>query len=217
MKNNIYIRIFILCILASCAGCGKEHETSKPEEILVSVENDSNTFSEPLPVPEGRKIEEQCFDVELESFGTVTFTSYAPDTEVQEMGDVLFGLEKEGALIYQFPFVMEGNRRPLQSFFKIQEISFQDYDTDGHEDLLILVEYRTLTYREENNTITEIRLYRNQSEQGDYILDTERMNVLNRNQWNHSVREAMEHMGDVGKRLLLDYLEDLAEEVDSSG
>lgn len=38
------------------------------------------------------------------------------------------------------------------------------------------------------------------------------MDMLNRNQWNHSVDEVMEHMGEAEQRLLLEYLTDLTEE-----
>ena len=158
------------------------------------------------------KIRDQCFQVELEGQGEVTFVSCAPDQSAKETEDAVFWLERDGEIQYQFPYVMEGNCRPQQSFVQVREVCFQDYDEDEKKDVMIVVEYRPLTGTEDQENITEVRLYRNRPDRREFALDTDRMDMLNRNQWNHSVDEVMEHMGEAEQRLLLEYLTDLTEE-----
>lgn len=207
--------LLFLCLLALCAGCGKKDRAGEEagERSGEKAGAEEDVSAKALPVPEGPKIDGQCFDVKLDRFGDVTFASYAPDPQLP-MGDAVFGLEKDGVLIYQFPPVMEGNRRPQQNFLGIQEIGFPDYDGDGCKDVAVLAEYETLTNPEAQDTVLEIRLYRSCPEEEDFVLDTDRMDVLNRNQWNHTLEEAMDHMGEAGQRLLLNYLTDLAEDGD---
>lgn len=108
-----------------------------------------------------RKIRDQCFQVELEGQGEVTFVSCAPDQSAKETEDAVFWLERDGEIQYQFPYVMEGNCRPQQSFVQVREVCFQDYDEDENKDVMIVVEYRPLTGTEDQENITEVRLYRN--------------------------------------------------------
>lgn len=158
------------------------------------------------------KIEEQCFDVELEGWGTVTFTSYAPDPSVLETGDAVFCLEKNGEELFRFPDVMEGNRRPMQRFVRVLAVSFPDYSEDGNKDVIVLTEYQPLPERENQNPVTEVRLYRNRPDTNEFILDMDRMDTLNANRWNHSIQDVMDHMGESDRRILLDYLTDHEEE-----
>ena len=44
----------------------------------------------------------------------------------------------------------------------------------------------------------EVRLYRNRQEEGDFILDMDRMDYLNMNGLNHTIEEVMEHMEEAG-------------------
>lgn len=154
------------------------------------------------------KIEEQCFDVDLEGWGDVTFSSYAPDPSVQETGDAVFCLEKNGEELFRFPDVMEGNRRPMQRFVQVLAVSFPDYSEDGNKDVMIISEYQPLPERENQNRVTEVRLYRNRPDTNEFILDMDRMDTLNANRWNHSIQEVMDHMGEADRKILLDYLTD---------
>lgn len=213
--NRTCMGVFFLCILLLLTGCGRNSRSDEtetfPNETVAEAEEPKEDHMLP-ETPLLNKIEEQCVDVKLEGQGEVTFVAYAPDQSFQEMGDAVFELEKNGESVYRFPYVMEGNRRPQQSFARIQEVSFQDYDGDEKTDVIILAEYRSLTDSEDSETVMEVRLYRNRPEEKAFVLDTERMNILNRNQWNHTMDEVMDHMGDAGQRLLLDYLTDIMEE-----
>lgn len=157
------------------------------------------------------RIADQCFQAELEGQGKVTFVSCAPEQSVQETEDAEFWLERDGGKQYSFPWVMEGNCRPGQRFVQVREVRFQDYDGDEKKDVMILVEYAPLTGDEDPETITEVRLYRNHPDQKEFVLDTDRMDMLNRNQWNHSMDEVVEHMGEAEQRVLLKYLTDRME------
>lgn len=192
-------RCLLLGLLILCTGCGRGEEVQPPAET-------DEKMQELLPFPEGKRIEEQCFETVFDSFGTVNFAAYAPNTEAHEMGDVVFGLESGGGMQYLFPSVMEGDRRPMQRFVQVREVCFQDYDEDGSKDVIIITEYLPLTDPSDDETLTEVRLYRSLQEQREFVLDTELMDALNRNQWNHTIQEVLDHLGEARRRVLLNYL-----------
>ena len=107
---------------------------------------------------------------------------------------------------------MEGNRRPMQRFVRVLAVSFPDYSEDGNKDVIVLTEYQPLPERENQNPVTEVRLYRNRPDTNEFILDMDRMDTLNANRWNHSIQDVMDHMGESDRRILLDYLTDHEEE-----
>lgn len=142
------------------------------------------------------KIDEQCFDTELEGWGEVTFTSYAPAESAYGNQDVCFKLLKDDQTVYQFPPVEEGNYRYGKRFQKIEAVSFQDYNNDGNRDVILIIKYEPFVSDDVNPT--EVRLYRNRPETRDFLLDTDKMDFLNINRYNNSIQEVLEHI-DGGK------------------
>ncbi len=140
------------------------------------------------------KIDEQCFETELEGWGEVTFTSYAPNQSVNVNEDAFFALVKEKETVYTFPYVEEENYRRNLRFVKILAISFQDYDNDGDKDIIVINEYEPFINTEEGENLREVRLYQNEPEQKIFFLDTEQMDVLLINGWNQSVEEVLKHI-----------------------
>ncbi len=140
------------------------------------------------------RIDEQCFETELEGWGEVTFTSYAPDQSVNVIEDALFALVKDGETVYTFPYVEEENYRKNLRFVKILAISFQDYDSDGDKDIIIINEYEPLINTEEGEHLREVRLYQNEPQQKIFQLDIEQMDVLSANGWNQSIQEVLAHI-----------------------
>lgn len=140
------------------------------------------------------RIDEQCFETELEGWGEVTFTSYAPDQNVNVIEDALFALVKDGETIYTFPYIEEENYRRNLRFVKILAISFRDYDNDGDKDIIIINEYEPLINTEDGENLREVRLYQNQPEQKIFQPDIEQMDILSVNGWNQSVEEVLKHI-----------------------
>lgn len=142
------------------------------------------------------RIEEQCFDVELEGWGAVSFVSYGPDASAYGARDVVFTLEKEGEPAYRLPSVTEENYLWGETFRQILAVSFKDYDGDGDKDIIIIAEYASNDDEAGEETIRKTRLYRNDREELRFVLDFDRMDVLDANQWNHTVDEIMEHVDE---------------------
>lgn len=81
-------------------------------------------------------IKEQCFEVELDGWGKVTFVSASP---VSGKGEAEFFLFKDGKKVYTFP----GSRTPQpDEFVEVRAVSFTDYNKDGKKDVIVLASYR---------------------------------------------------------------------------
>ncbi len=193
------------CALALLVGCGREEKTEESAGELTAQEQEGYTIWTCQDHMDSN-------DVELDGWEHVTFVSYAPEQEADETSDAVFCLEKDGEILYQFPYVMRDNRRILQHFVRIPAVSIQDYDGDGDQDVIILVEYEPMTISEDPENLMEVRLYRNRPELKEFVLDTDRMSILNRNSWNCTIQEVMEHMEDVDHQILLNVLTDAIEE-----
>lgn len=142
------------------------------------------------------KIDDQCFEVDLEGWGEVTFASYGQDKSSYGYKDAVFRLEKDEEILYQFPFVMEENYRREECFSEILAVSFQDYDGDGDKDVIVIAEYEPVFDMDGEGGFPEVRLYKNRPDTQEFFLDFDRMDMLNINQWNHTVREVMNHMAE---------------------
>lgn len=92
-------------------------------------------ISESEVLDEGRVIQEQSFNVELNDWGEVQFVSYMPDG-VPLMGDVSFLLTKENQIIYTFPAYEEVGL--LES---VDAVGFQDIDGDNVKDVIVIMTY----------------------------------------------------------------------------
>lgn len=147
------------------------------------------------------KIEDQSFHVDLGApWGDVYFVSYEPDKSAYGNLDVTFSIIKpsDGAELFSLPPVVEENYLRNERFNQILAISFKDYDEDGDLDIIIIIEYQMTIHTEETDKRQEVRIYRNRSEEGDFVLDWARMDYLNINGRNHSIEEVMAHINESG-------------------
>lgn len=148
------------------------------------------------------RIEEQSFQVDLGApWGDVYFVSYAPDKSAYGNQDVTFSIIKpsDGVELFALPAVEEDNYRRNEQFNQILAVSFKDYNEDGALDIIIIAEYELTIYsEEEGNMRQEVRLYRSRPEEGDFILDIDRMDYLNMNGLSHTIEEVMEHLDEAG-------------------
>lgn len=149
------------------------------------------------------KIEDQSFNVDLGApWGDVFFVSYAPDKSAYGNQDVTFSIVKpsDGAELFALPAVEEDNYRRDEQFNQILAVSFKDYNGDGALDIIIIAEYELTVYsEEEGNMRQEVRLYRSRPEEGDFVLDIDRMDYLNMNGLSHTIEEVMEHLDEAGR------------------
>ena len=96
-------------------------------------------------VDEGRVIQEQSFEVELNHWGKVRFVSYLPSNDVHKE-DVSFLLTKDNQIIYHFPAYFENNSTENESigiFDSVDAVGFQDIDGDGAKDVIVILNYVT--------------------------------------------------------------------------
>lgn len=145
------------------------------------------------------KIEDQSFRVDLGApWGDVFFVSYAPDQSAYGTLDVTFSIVKpsDGVELFELPGVMEDNYRTNERFSQVQAVTFKDYDGDGDLDIIILVEYQMNIHTEETDKRQEVRIYRNRSEEGDFVLDVDRMDYLQMSGLYHSIDEIMQHINE---------------------
>ena len=98
--------------------------------------------------PVGTYIEEQSFEVSLNDWGTVTFTSYAPENSPFLPDgwnpDVRFYLMDGEEVLYEFPGWNE-EYTVTDLFLAVSAISFKDYNDDGLLDIITLCEYETMS------------------------------------------------------------------------
>lgn len=129
------------------------------------------------------------------------FVSYAPDKSAYGNQDVTFSIIKpsDGAELFQLPAVAEDNYLRNEVFHQIQAVSFKDYDEDGNTDIIIIVEYQMTIHTDDGDKRQEVRLYRSRPEEGDFILDMDRMDYLNMNGYNDRIETVMEHIEDAGR------------------
>lgn len=112
-----------------------------------------------------RLIEDQTFDVELESFGKVTFASFAPDKGADPYGDVVFALFGDNDLLFVLDGPTDSAPRTDRTFAKIEAVSFTDYNGDGYEDIITICSYEMTDENAEEPVQSEVRLYEGESEQ----------------------------------------------------
>lgn len=145
------------------------------------------------------KIEDQSFNVDLGApWGDVYFVSYAPDKSAYGNLDVTFSIIKpgDGAELFALPPVAEDNYLTNEVFSQIQAVSFKDYNGDGNTDIIIIAEYQLNIHSDEGSKRKEVRLYRSRPDEGDFVLDMDRMDYLNMNGYNDRIETVMEHIGD---------------------
>lgn len=107
-----------------------------------------------------RKIEEQSFSLDLESWGEVAFVSYGPDILEDIRQDVSFVLEQNGEEVFAFPEVRDGNLRVNDRFEGIDAVAFKDYDQDGYTDIIIICTYEQTEGDDAGTVHQEVRIYK---------------------------------------------------------
>ena len=106
-----------------------------------------------------RLIKEQTFHVTLQPLGDVVFASYQPDTSQNPFADVVFSIEKDGAVPQKLPGVSEDNSRSNETFLGVEAVSFLDYNNDGFDDIITICSYYPGTVMQAGTGISEIRYY----------------------------------------------------------
>lgn len=107
-----------------------------------------------------RRIEDQCFLLELEGWGEVEFVSYEPDILEDFRQDVTFRLEQAGEEVFAFPEVRDGNLRVNDFFRQIDAVAFPDYDQDGYTDVLVICTYEQIEGEDAGTSHQEVRIYK---------------------------------------------------------
>ena len=115
---------------------------SRPDQASAQQENSANPPADSEQWPAGyRLIKDQTFDVTLEPLGSVTFSSYKPDSRQNPLADVLFEIKKAGKTVCLLDGVYEDNIRSNETFNKVEAVSFPDYNSDGFNDIIIICSY----------------------------------------------------------------------------
>lgn len=115
-------------------------------------------------------IKEQTFDVTLEPLGSVTFSSYEPDSRQNPLADVLFEIKKAGKTVCLLDGVYEDNIRSNETFNKVEAVSFPDYNNDGFNDIIIICSYSPASGPETGTGYPEVRIYSGKAD-GSFTLE----------------------------------------------
>lgn len=115
----------------------------------------------------GKRIEEQTFDVTLRPLGQVTFAAYEPDRSENPLADAVFLIEKGDEVLVRLPGNNEENIA-LESFDKVEAVSFTDYNNDGYDDIILIISYYFGAGPQVATTHSTVRYY-NGTAEGDFI------------------------------------------------
>ena len=91
--------------------------------------------------------------------GSVTFSSYKPDSRQNPLADVLFEIKKAGKTVCLLDGVYEDNIRSNETFNKVEAVSFPDYNSDGFNDIIIICSYSPASGPETGTGYPEVRIY----------------------------------------------------------
>ena len=132
-------------------------------------------------VEEGRVIQEQSFEVELDHWGKVRFVSYLPSDDVYKE-DVSFVLTKDNRIIYHFPAFYENNSTDndgIGTFDSVEVIGFQDIDGDGEKDVIAIINYVTGAGPQGMIPRKSVRIFC--SEDNDFVIQHDLMDEIMKN------------------------------------
>ena len=139
MKKNILFGLIILSfVLAGCkqeAKDAKEASTEVLKELSGGQEAVTETPGQNMQSLKQRVIEDQTFEIQLDDWGMVTFTSVAPE---ENSNDPEFLLVKNDKVIYEF---LKIKVDASDSFKQISGVKFSDVNMDGKKDVLLLLQY----------------------------------------------------------------------------
>ena len=145
---------------------------SRPDQASAQQENSANPPADSEQWPAGyRLIKDQTFDVTLEPLGSVTFSSYKPDSRQNPLADVLFEIKKAGKTVCLLDGVYEDNIRSNETFNKVEAVSFPDYNSDGFNDIIIICSYSPASGPETGTGYPEVRIYSGNTD-GSFALES---------------------------------------------
>lgn len=159
MKKKLVIAIICSCLigLTACKTQETQGEMVTEEVVALNENEDVETHAETSKrengieksvskelIDESRIMKEQSFDVELNSWGKVQFVSYLPQGN-DTFEDVSFLLEKDGAIIYTFPYYCDNNNteKYVGLFDSVAAVGFRDINNDNLQDIIIIINYVT--------------------------------------------------------------------------
>ena len=190
------------------------------QDAAVSAADDAGAT-----IPDGATlIEEQSFDVELNSLGTVKFESYAPDKTNNTMGDVVFFVSSEGKESVALEGIEATNVRDDRCFVNVEAVSFPDYDNDNLNDIITICSYEMTTDGADGSVagdiVSEIRLYHGESD-GSFVLDRELSEETDSALAEKTVKSVLGFLGsdagtDVSDEVWQDYIDAIEQQEDAS-
>lgn len=155
MKKSLFVLLLCGCVMGVSACQNQEVEKDLTSEALVyegtNTESNSNNLDQDSitdapdstkSVDDNRIIKDQSFSVELHHWGEVKFVSYMPQKDFQ---DVSFFLEKDGAIVYDFPNYYENNNteNEIGLFDSVAAVGFRDINHDDLKDVIVIINYVT--------------------------------------------------------------------------
>lgn len=111
-----------------------EMENTKETEVVTSGDNEYNDNHIVM--------QEQSFDVELDSWGKVRFVSCRPN-KADEFEDAYFYIVEDNKVIYTLPYYYSSNIRSNGVFADVTAVAFRDINEDSTDDIIIIITYNT--------------------------------------------------------------------------
>ena len=131
-KNIIFGLIIVSFVLAGCkqeAKDAKEASTEVLKELSGGQEAVTETPGQNMQSLKQRVIEDQTFEIQLDDWGMVTFTSVAPEDNSNK---------PEFLLMKNDPKITAAIS---DSFGQVSGVKFSDVNMDGKKDILLLLQY----------------------------------------------------------------------------
>lgn len=147
-------------------------------ETVLEKSEDGYRFVSNRMMNEKGQIKDQTFEVELEPWGKVTFASYEPDVERDQSCDVTFSIIRDGMRVINLPEMRPENKLAAAEYFdSVAAVSFPDYNGDGYNDVIAILNYSYVQGPDAGTGFTEVRVYEGQKEEY-FTLNRELSNTL---------------------------------------
>ena len=142
-------------------------------EAVLKKDGENYQFVSNRIMTEKDLIEDQSFEVTHEELGTILFASYGlEDAENEPKQDVTFKIIQNGVVKQQLYGPYGDNYRKEDTFENVKAVSFRDINSDGKQDIIIIVSYRKDDITNDEAIYDEVRLYE-YSEYGSFVLNME--------------------------------------------